>query len=207
MTRLLSHFADLDGRGYGVRVEVPPVHPGLAAAVLPWRTAAQHAALMREVHHIATFIILTRDYYGGEVRLDKSGGPRVHYRLHRHDARHLMHGLQEALKLHQAAGAQTLYSPYSRLLTHENGAELTPFLREVGRRGFPPNGVMLFSAHQMSSCRIGGTAEVGALKPNGESWELKNLYVADGSVLPTASGVNPMISIMGTAHFLAQGMK
>jgi choline dehydrogenase-like flavoprotein len=59
----------------------------------------------------------------------------------------------------------------------------------------------------MSSCRIGGDSATGALDPSGQTYEVRNLYVADGSVLPTASGVNPMVSIMATAHFLAQGMK
>ena len=35
---------------------------------------------------------------------------------------------------------------------------------------------------------------------------MKNLFVADASVFPTASGVNPMITVMATAHYLAQRM-
>ena len=30
---------------------------------------------------------------------------------------------------------------------------------------------------------------------HGKVWEVDNLYVADSSVFPTASGVNPMVSI------------
>jgi len=45
------------------------------------------------------------------------------------------------------------------------------------------------------------------VKPNGETYEVKNLFVADGSALPTATGVNPMISIMGLSHYLAQQIK
>lgn len=42
---------------------------------------------------------------------------------------------------------------------------------------------------------------------DGESYEVKNLFVADGSVLPCSCGVNPMITIMGTSHYLAQQFK
>ncbi|HAA18317.1 MAG TPA: hypothetical protein DCP28_05930, partial [Cytophagales bacterium] len=42
---------------------------------------------------------------------------------------------------------------------------------------------------------------------NGETREVKGLYVADASLFPAASGVNPMLTIMGLAHYVAQGLK
>jgi choline dehydrogenase-like flavoprotein len=65
----------------------------------------------------------------------------------------------------------------------------------------------LFSAHQMGTCRIGPSSDQGALLPTGESYEVRGLYVLDGSAMPTCSGVNPMISIMALSHYLAQGIR
>ncbi len=208
-TRLFDQFADLDGFGYGYRVELAPVPPGLMAFGLPWQSPRQHKRLMQRSGHFATFIILARDRYGGEVRVDKAGRPVLHYTLHRYDARHLMVGLLDALRLHQAGGARVLYSPHNRLMIHHlnGGAGFRRYLTEVERAGLKPNEYVLFSAHQMSSCRIAGDAERGALRPTGESYEVGGLFVADGSVLPTATGVNPMISIMGAAHYIAQHIK
>ncbi|MGW4244919.1 GMC oxidoreductase, partial [Nocardia sp. NPDC004722] len=39
--------------------------------------------------------------------------------------------------------------------------------------------------------------------PDGVTWDVPNIVVADGSCFPTASGVNPMISIEAIAHMNA----
>ena len=50
-----------------------------------------------------------------------------------------------------------------------------------------------------SSSRMGIDPKTSATKPNGETWDVKNLYVADASVIPTAIGVNPMVTIEATS--------
>jgi long-chain-alcohol oxidase len=47
---------------------------------------------------------------------------------------------------------------------------------------------------------MGDSPKSSACNPNGETWEVSGLYVMDGSSFPTASGVNPMISIEAIAH-------
>jgi len=64
-----------------------------------------------------------------------------------------------------------------------------------------------FSAHQMSSCRLAGNPALGAVNPEGESYEVRDLFVADASALPSATGVNPMISIMTLVHRVPQAVK
>ncbi len=209
MTRLSRQFANLDGHGYGVRLETAPVHPGLAAATFPWQSGVTHKRMMSNLPNLANIITLTRDRYSGQVAINGRGEPVVHYKLHPYDAAHMVKGMMESLRVHIAAGATEVSSPHNQQMRYRpaEGGKLDDFLREVEARGLHPNAYALFSAHQMSSCRIGGNSAIGAVDPTGESYEVRNLFVADGSVLPTASGVNPMISIMATAHFLAQGMK
>jgi choline dehydrogenase-like flavoprotein len=216
MSRLSKQFANLDGRGYGVRLETAPVHAGIAASSLAWESGRAHKRLLQRIGHMANIIVLTRDYHGGRVTVDKHGEPILHYQLHPYDARHLMRGLIEAMRVHRASGAKEVSSPHNRQMVYrdtgsdslkERSSHFETFLGEVEARGFQPNAYMLFSAHQMSSCRIGGDSSLGAVDPSGETYEVRNLFVADGSVLPTASGVNPMVTIMGTAHYLAQQIK
>ena len=210
LTRYSKEFANLDGRHYGVTLETAPAHPGLSAASLPWAGARQHKELMQKLPNMANIIVITRDYYGGKIKLNKFGQPILDYKLHSYDANHLRIGMLAALRIHKESGANEVYSPHNEQLMYRNNGSngnFERYLQNVEAKKFHGNGYALFSAHQMSSCRIAGSPKLGAVKPDGETYEVENLFVADGSVLPTATGVNPMISIMGTAHYLAQQIK
>lgn len=50
---------------------------------------------------------------------------------------------------------------------------------------------------------MGVSPKTSVVKPTGETWEVKNLYVADASVLPTATGVNPMVTVEAVALHIA----
>jgi choline dehydrogenase-like flavoprotein len=47
----------------------------------------------------------------------------------------------------------------------------------------------VYSAHQTGSCCLGTSRERSPLDPSGECWDVANLYVADGSSLPTGPGM------------------
>lgn len=51
--------------------------------------------------------------------------------------------------------------------------------------------------------RMGISPKVSVTKPTGETWEVKDLFVADASLFPTASGVNPMITTEALALHVA----
>jgi choline dehydrogenase-like flavoprotein len=50
---------------------------------------------------------------------------------------------------------------------------------------------------------MGGSPRDSACNPEGETWDVRGVYLADGSTFPTASGVNPMITIEAIAHLNA----
>jgi choline dehydrogenase-like flavoprotein len=209
LVRVSKKFMDMDGKGYGVALEVAPSHPGLMAATLPWIGGASHKHLIGKLSHMANAIAITRDYYSGHVGVDKHGEPVLHYALHPYDRAHLQRGVLEALKIHQASGAREIYSPHNALVgfVNDGKGDFEAFLRKVEAMGLKPNDFPLFSAHQMSTCRIGGSPTQGAIDPDGQTYEVRNLFVADGSALPTATGVNPMVSIMALSHYLSQRIK
>ncbi len=54
---------------------------------------------------------------------------------------------------------------------------------------------------------MGGDARKSPVLPTGETREIKNLWVADASLFPSASGSNPMLSVMNLALFVAKNVR
>jgi choline dehydrogenase-like flavoprotein len=203
-------YTRLNGSNFGVKLETPPTHPGLLAMVLPWRSGEQHRQLLQAADHLGSFIVLTRDRDGGRVRADRRGAPLIDYKLSTFDKQSMLAGVRAAAEIHVAAGAHTVYLPHGTLpvLHAQNGLLQNPdLLASLPRLPWQPNRFGLYSAHQMSTCRLGGQARTHPLRPDGQTVEVRGLYVADGSAFPACSGANPMLTIMALAHYLAQGLK
>ena len=171
---------------------------------------------MRNAAHEAAMIVLARDTGEGHITLDRQGDPILHYWPSETDRRHLVRGMQEQARLAFAGGATRvamLHTPTLILETEGRrpGAvteqKLNAYLREIEHRGIAPNQPMLFSAHQMGTARMGSDPKTSATDPQGEVHGVRGLFVADGSLLPTAAGVNPMLSIYGLTYRVAQAIK
>lgn len=202
--------ARLNGTNFGAKIETPPAHLGLMAMTLPWTSGAEHKRLMQQAAHLGSFIVLTRDRDGGRVGIDAQGQPQIRYRLSPHDRGSLLAGVRTAAEIHVAAGARTVLLPHGTLprLHAQNGRILNPeVLDGLPQLNWAPNRFGLYSAHQMSTCRMGGRRQDHPTSPTGETYELRGLYVADGSAFPACSGVNPMLTIMALAHHTAQHLK
>jgi choline dehydrogenase-like flavoprotein len=62
----------------------------------------------------------------------------------------------------------------------------------------------LVSTHAQGSCRMGDDPERSVVDRNGESHDVKRLFVGDGSLVPRTLSVNPSLTIMALATRLAE---
>jgi choline dehydrogenase-like flavoprotein len=190
--------------GYGVKYETAPVHPGLLAAFAAWPGAAEHRELMALLPRIGGIGILLRDLSEGEVRVRRDGSPRVRYRLGVLDVAHVRAGLDGAAQILEAAGAERILSAHQRLVSFEPGRSTRfDFVADADAVGYGPGRCVFYGFHLMGSARMGSSAETSACTPDGRLWDMSNVVVADGSTFPSASGVNPMITIEAIAHLNA----
>jgi choline dehydrogenase-like flavoprotein len=189
--------------GYGPIFETVPAHPGAGSQAVPWISAADHAARMEDFAKISFCAVLPRDQAGGRVRVTRSGAPRIDYKLTPADERRITEGTIAAAKVMEAAGAKQIHSLHYDPIGYTPGTESAheEWADAIRQRGYVAGKTLtLFSYHQMGSCRMGVDPSSSAIGPENETHEVKNLFVVDASTFPTASGVNPMLSVYGIAH-------
>lgn len=205
--RYSNEFRDWDG-GYGPILETIPVHPGSASVFFQWLSAADHRERMRIYRNIGFCGVLSRDRSSGRVGIGREGNPRISYRINADDERRIAEGVIAAAQVLEAAGATEISSPHPHPVSsvpglpgaHDRWADET---RRIGYR----NGRVTFGSwHQMGSCRMGVDPGTSAVGPDNESHEVSGLYVVDSSAFPTASGVNPMMTVYGIAHLAATNL-
>jgi choline dehydrogenase-like flavoprotein len=187
---------------YGVKYETTALQPVIAAAVLPWREPRQYRSLLSKLSHTSAIGVLLRDRGAGRVTIDREGHPVSHYALCEFDRDHLRRGFIGAAQILEAAGARQIFSPHAKWCAYEprRAGSLDSFTQAMDSAGWDSGRVALFSFHIQGTARLGGYAQSSATNPDGETWEARNLYVMDSSSFPSASGVNPMISIEAIAH-------
>ncbi len=187
---------------YGVKYETTALQPVIAVAVLPWRDPPRYRSLLKQLSHTSAIGVLLRDRDSGRVTIDREGHPAVHYALSAFDRAHLRRGFAGAARILEAAGARHIFSPHAQWCAYEPGRSGSPesFTRAMDTAGWDPGRVALFSFHILGTARLGGSPKNSATDPDGQVWEARNLFVMDSSSFPSASGVNPMISIEAIAH-------
>ena len=183
---------------YGSKIETAPIHPGLAALSLPWTGRAEHAATLSGARNSATLIAVTRDRDPGSIDLDDEA--QIRYTVSPHDGEHLLAGLVGMFDLAFAAGATRISTLHTKPIVVEradwNATSRAAFAAQIARIGIASNRQTFFSAHQMGTASMGTDPMTSVVDPSGRVWGYENLLVADASLFPQASGVNPMLTIM-----------
>ncbi len=207
-------FQSASPGAHGPWLEAAPAHPGLAAIGTPWSGARSYLERLERAERNAVLIVLVRDVAEGRVRVDAQGRPKVEYHLSGVDRANLALGLVEGGRIAFAAGATRLTSLHTPPVEAGGGvepmspAQFATYAEGIRHAGIRENGVALFSAHPMGSARAGLDPRRSTARPTGEVHGVDGLWIGDGSLLPSAPGANPMMSILALAwrtsdHLLA----
>ncbi|HEV8217740.1 MAG TPA: GMC family oxidoreductase, partial [Gemmatimonadaceae bacterium] len=210
-TILSGQFSRLDGN-FGFRLEAAPAHPGLFAMAVPWTDARSHRRLMQRSANVSATIALTRDATGGRVRARRDGGVTIDYSLGRREQSLVARGIAAAARVQLAAGADEVHTLHANGLAFRQGkttsaSEIDAFCERVIAEPVAGNRCAVLSAHQMGTCRMGRERMNSVCDESGAVYGVKGLYVADASLFPASSGVNPMITVMALAKCVADGIK
>jgi len=162
----------------------------------------EHRRLVKRMPNLAFFGGMVHDEGGGQVRRWISREPLVLYRMAKRDKARLLKTIHILARMAFAAGAKEVLVPVFGSPTIKNDKELDFLLEDR----LPARRIECMAFHPLGSAKMAVTPEAGVVKPTGETWAVENLFVCDGSVLPTSIGVNSQLPIMSVAMMLARGI-
>jgi choline dehydrogenase-like flavoprotein len=147
--------------------------------------------------------------WGAAVRAEARGRVRrvfgrtvVTYTPTRHDIRRFRRGLRVMGEMMFAAGAEEVGPAVRGFAPRVRDPRL---LAELEANG--PDKASAYTAaitHMFGTCRMGSDPAKNVVRPDFRHHTVESLYVADSSVFPTNTGVNPQISIMAMAALCAR---
>jgi choline dehydrogenase-like flavoprotein len=193
----VKEFADIS---LGCSISTPPF---LRLGLLDHPAWADQAA--EAWRHLAVYYAMIVPEGRGTVRnLPGFRDALVRYQLTPRDLRRLGEAARKLCEVLLAAGASAVYPAIRRSqpITGRDGLFSLPNQLATGSPG-------LMTIHLFSSCPMGEREDRCAVDSFGRVHGLKNLHVADASLLCTAPGVNPQGTIMALArrnalHFLGK---
>ncbi|KAI1386462.1 long-chain fatty alcohol dehydrogenase [Hypoxylon trugodes] len=214
VTGVVTEFENMDGEGHGVKIEAAATLPHMTALTIPWRGALQYKLDALKLRQLNSFNAILRDRDTGSVSADPDGWPIIKYTPSAFDRKHIVQGLVAIAKLCYMQGAVELFPFVTNLPPFEclkpveertiEDEDFVEWLQRLNKHEMNPAGNFFGCAHQMSTCRMSSTSADGVVDDRGRVWGTKNVYVADASVLPSASGVNPMVTIMAIADHISR---
>ncbi|KAI9730202.1 MAG: hypothetical protein M1834_005966 [Cirrosporium novae-zelandiae] len=222
LTSICSDFENLDHKGYGVKLEATAMHPGSWLAFHPWLGGLDWKLFCAKHKNMTGYICIARDKGSGRVYADPGNGRcRIDYSPTSDDRKHILEGLVGLAKIMYVAGAKEIFVAslgIPRFIRTSHTLDANPlsdgindpsfqaWLEELRKHGLPSPETTFTSAHQMGTCRMGSNPANSVVDQNGKVWGTQNLYVADASVFPNASGVNPMITNMGICDWISRNL-
>lgn len=151
----------------------------LPLAALPYGWGRDYASLMENYRNMAAFMIVGEDMPRPDNRItlsetkDSNGLPvaHVHVDEHANDIAMRAHGQKQSQRIMEAAGAK----------------------RVVASEGSP------FATHNLGTARMSADPRDGVVNAWGQTHDIANLFVSDGSAFSSAGAANPTLTIVALA--------
>jgi choline dehydrogenase-like flavoprotein len=129
---------------------------------------------LRGFRHWVGLLVMVNDENNGSVQLDGDGGESFSAAFNEREQERIDGALDFTREVLTRAGASRLC--WTGLLT----------------------------THVQGTCRMGSDPGRSVVDADGQSWDVKRLYVGDGSLVPRTLSVNPSLTIMALADRVAE---
>jgi choline dehydrogenase-like flavoprotein len=176
------------------------LQPATLAAMLPGY-GRDHFEWMEMLPHIGGTIGWIDDVPVGYIEVE-GNRRKLHYTPGETNKAILRDLLKKQVLVNFAAGAQRV------MLSDLRGTEIKSpdDLAAIDRLEFEPGSFAMACPHPAGGCRMGENPQTSVVNSEHRVHGIKNLYVADPSVFPTAVSVDPSYTIMAFSYIAAQSI-
>jgi hypothetical protein len=185
----IEHFAE-----EGIMFEGASL-PLTAAATSMTGVGPRFSEMLARYANLALFGFMIRDTSRGRIVARPDGGPAILYRMNGHDAKRMHRAMGTIVEVFLAAGAESVLPGVMGARPIHDAAELAAF--RASR--IHPSRFEASAYHPLGTARMSVDPSLGVVGPDHQVHGVEDLYVADGSVVPSSLGVNPQITIMALA--------
>jgi choline dehydrogenase-like flavoprotein len=173
------------------------------AAVMLGGTGAASTERMRRYRHLASVMSVIDEDLPGRVFIGRDGIRRTEYNVRGIDQLKAVDYLRNASRIFLAAGAREVWIPDVYGTVVRSDADIAT---RITLRSVQPNAQFCAGSHLMGTAPLGTDPSDSFAGPTGEAHRLAGLYVADGAALPGSVSVDPSLTIMGVARWIAAGI-
>jgi choline dehydrogenase-like flavoprotein len=168
--------------------------PPMLAALLP-AYGRELGELMADYNRIVTAGPLVEDTGTGRVRHLPGLGTQVFYQLAEADAARMVRGVELTAEALFAAGARRMLLPFHGAPEIRSPGQL----RRLLARPVPRRLIQVYSIHLMGTARMSEDPRRGVTDSYGAVHGVPGLFVADASLFPGPTGINPMETVIALA--------
>lgn len=192
----VDEFEDL-----GIRFEGAFLPLEMAAGAMG-QIGARWTHLVERFDRLACFGFMIAETSRGRVNL-VGGKPQMSYVLNDRDIRRIVQAQGILARIFFAGGAERVYPGMQLYEELEDLADVERLERE-GPTRVRAHHIDMSAYHPLGTCRMGPEAGRSVIGPTQETWDVRGLFVCDGSAVPGPLGVNPQVTIMALSERAAQ---
>lgn len=198
------YYTDQFSESHHYYIETAFYFPFMTAKSLPG-FGSELKRFMASYGNLSCALTLVHDEAERDNRIEVEGeGIRVHYRLSEQTRAALVHAQRSAGELYFAAGAKEYVSLISKRFSVTDASELHD---NIDDSELMSGKVVVSSAHPMGGCRMGCDPATSVTDSWGRVHAHPSIVVADASLFPTSTKVNPYLTIMAFAQRAAEGIE
>jgi choline dehydrogenase-like flavoprotein len=166
----------------------------------------EHKRFGGHMRNLSVTLLLVPDQPSGQVSFqwadDGRVTPKIDYVLKDEWKLRLKSGMRRGAELLFAAGAREVAFANQMFPSLQSPDEMS----RIDQFPIEPGWVSLISAHNQSTCRMGSSPQNSVVDQRLRLHTGDNIYVMDGSVMPTSASTHTMIPIMVAADYATHRM-